>query len=253
MGHIFSKQEVSDILRKASEIQTQKDLYGDREGLSRQELEQLAKEVGIDPDSLQKAIQSKDSVEFKDSFNWISGTSKIQDVAVVEGEVSKENWDEIIREIRKVIGGIGKDSYQRNSFEWEQRLKEIGYRHISLTPKDGQTTIQYVYSWRGIRFMSNMFGFMIPSMFAVGSFADSGYPLLAFILIGTIAGLAGVLATRLFLKPYFEKQKLLMKQTIDVISKKLMPSTASSIVIEEGAYEDSDTLSSQSTDRLQQS
>ncbi|MBO6793759.1 MAG: hypothetical protein JJ895_07610 [Balneolaceae bacterium] len=253
MGHIYSKKEVSDILRKASEIQTQKDLYGDREGLTKEELELLAKEVGIDPDSLHKAIQSKDSVEFNDSFDWISGTSKIQEVAVVEGEVTEDNWDEIIREIRKVIGGIGKDSNQRNSFEWEQRLKEIGYRHISLTPKDGQTTIQYVYSWRGIRFMSNLFGFMIPSMFAAGSLADSGYPLIAFLIAGGLAGLAGVLATRLFLKPYFEKQKTLMKQTIDVISKKLIPSTASSIVIEEGAYEDSDTLSSQPTDRLQQS
>ena len=249
---LFDKSEIRQILKKASEIQTQKDLYGDKDGLTRSELEVLAKEVGIDADSLNKAILTKDSQPISTTFNWLSGTSKVQEVAVVEGEVTEDNWDEIIREIRKVVGGIGKDSVQRNTFEWEQRLKEIGYRHISLTPKDGQTTIQYVYSWKGIRFMSNLFGFMIPSMFAAGSLADSGYPLIAYLLVGGLAGLAGVFATRLFLKPYFEKQKKLMKSTITAISKKVMTSTASSIAFEEGAYEETDTLSSQTTGRIKQ-
>jgi hypothetical protein len=222
---LFTKNEISEILKKASEIQIQKDLYGDKEGLTREELELLAKEVGIDSDSLSKAIETKDSISFATSYNWINGTSKVQEVAIVEGEISEENWDEIIREIRKVIGGIGKDSIQRNTFEWEQRIKEIGYRHISLTPKNGQTTIQYVYSWKGISFISNMFGFMIPAMFAAGSLADTGWPLLAFISIGSLAGFAGIFATRLFLKPYFEKQKNLMDDLFVALRKKLKPSS----------------------------
>jgi hypothetical protein len=32
---LFNKKEISDILKKASEIQTQKDLYGDKDGLTK--------------------------------------------------------------------------------------------------------------------------------------------------------------------------------------------------------------------------
>ncbi len=251
---VFDKKEIQQILKKASEIQTQKDLYGDKEGLTRGELEVLAKEVGIDADSLNQAILNRESDSFNTYYNWIKGTSKVQAVQVIDGEVTKENWDEIIREIRKVIGGIGKDTNQRNSFEWEQRLKEIGYRHISLTPKDGKTTVQYVYHWKGLQFMSNMFGFIFPAIFVAGSVADTGASVLMYLLIGGLAGLTGIMTTRLFLKPYFEKQKKLMTETIQTISRKLqLYVTPATIRVEEDAYGEAGTLSSTHSTRKQES
>ncbi len=248
-GPLFNKKEISQILKKASEIQTQKDLYGDKDGLTQQELVSLAEEVGIDKDSLLEAIANRDVATIDNTFNWIKGTSKVQNIASVDGEISAENWDEVIREIRRVIGGIGKDSNQRGTFEWEQRLKEIGYRHISLTPANGKTRVQYVYSWRGIKFMSNMFGFMIPAMFVAGSLGDSGFPLIAFLAISGIAGIAGVFTTRIFLKPYFEKQKKLMQSTLQAISRTLKSTGSSSIMFEENAYENADTLPSNQKSR----
>ena len=158
----FNKKEISQILRKASEIQTNKELYGDRDGLTSEELINLAAEVGIDETSVLEAIEGRDIEKFNNHFSWWKGTTKIQTIELVDGEISPEIWDDIIREIRRVVGGIGKDMHTRTSFEWEQRMKDIGYRHISLTPQNGKTRIQYVYNWRGIRFISAFFGFIIP-------------------------------------------------------------------------------------------
>jgi hypothetical protein len=249
---LFDKKEIQQILKKASEIQTQKDLYGDKEGLTRSELEVLAKEVGIDADSLNQAILNRESDTFDTTFNWIAGTSKVQDVAVVEGEVNEENWDEIIREIRKVIGGIGKDSRNRDTFEWEQRLKDIGYRHISLTAKNGKTTIQYVYSWQGIKFIAQFFSFIFPFTITAISFDGSTIPFVFAILSASIAGGLGILASRVFLKPFFEKQKRTMKQTIKAISQKLTSREQPKIEIEENAYLEPETSSS-STNRQHES
>jgi len=250
---LFNKIEISAILKKASEIQTQKDLYGDKEGLTEEELVALASEVGIDKDSLLEAITARDDQSFKNTFNWITGTSKVQNITTVSGEINDEIWDEIIREIRKIVGGIGKDSNHRTSYEWEQRLKEIGYRHISLTPIKGKSKIQYVYSWSGIRFMSNLFGFMIPSVFIGGQLEDTGISLIALLSIAALGGLSGVLATRLFLKPYFEKQKRLMQSTIQAISQKLKSISNATILIEEDAYEDVNNLHQSSTNSLKES
>lgn len=137
-GHLFSKKEISEILKKASEIQTQKDLYGDKEGLTENELIALANEVGIEKDSLLEAIQQNDVPEFENKFDWLKGTVTVQDVRLVDGKVNKENWDRIIREIRRTTGGIGETNIQGNTFEWMQRFKDIGTRHISLTTEHGR-------------------------------------------------------------------------------------------------------------------
>lgn len=248
-GPLFNKKEISQILKKASEIQTQKDLYGDRDGLTQQELVSLAEEVGIDKDSLLEAIANRDVATIDNTFSWINGTSKVQDIVTVDGEISAENWDEVIREIRRVIGGIGADSNQRGTFEWEQRLKEIGYRHISLTPANGKTRVQYVYSWRGIKFITGFFSFML--LFAITSISFDGSGIAAAIALGisALVGTVGIFLNRLILKPYFEKQKKLMHSTLQAISKTLKSTGSSGIMFEENGYENADTLPSNQKSR----
>jgi len=206
----YSKKEISKILNIASEIQTQKDLYGDKQGLSEDELLEVANEVGIDRDSLIQALENFENPILDSSFNWITGTSKIQDVSYVDGEISLVNWEEIIQEIRKINGGIGKTIQNGSSLEWEQRMREIGYKHFSFTPKDGKTKIQFVSGWSGLKLISTVlpsfFAFVIAIIFLKGI----GLPKNIAILYAPIASLFGFGLGRLYLKSYYEKQKVIL-------------------------------------------
>lgn len=234
----FSKQEIQKILNKASEIQTQKDLYGDRDGLSEDELLNIAQEVGIDQDSLLQALENFENPVLDSSFKWFSGSSKVQDISYVNGEVTLENWDDIVQEIRKVNGGIGKTSQIGASFEWEQRMKEIGYKHISFTPKDGKTKIQFVAGWSGLKLLSTVlpgfFGFVFGLIFLKGI----GIPKDISVLFAPISALFGIGLGRVFLKSYFEKQKLILSSIKQSVSKLIRNTGNKSnrITLEEGAY-----------------
>ena len=140
----FSKEEISQILAKASKIQAQKELYGDQQGLTEDELIHIAEEAGIDKDSLLEAIQLSDMPEPDSRFSRFMASHKIQDVHIAAGEIDEDTWEDVVQEIRRVTGGIGKISKVGKSFEWEQRLKEIGYKHISFTPQDVHTKNQFV-------------------------------------------------------------------------------------------------------------
>jgi hypothetical protein len=237
-GQVFNKKEISEILKKASEIQTQKDLYGDKEGLTKEELVALAKEVGIDQDSLLQAINQKNIPVFENKFNWFKGTDSVQEIQIFDGEVNQKNWDQIIREIRRTTGGIGETNIQGNTYEWMQRFKEIGTRHISLTTENGKTKVQYVFKWTGLKFMSGFFSAMFLFAFVFISLEGSGIAERLAMLFSFLAGGAGWYLNRLFLKPQFEKKKRTMHRVMEGLKTELANSvsTSHSIVIEEDAY-----------------
>ena len=234
----YSQKEISRILRKASEIQTQKDLYGDKEGLDKKELIALAREVGIDESSLIEALSKYDEPNLEQAFNWLGGTSRIQRITTIDAEITDEIWDEIVQEIRKINGGIGKLIRTSKSFEWEQRMREIGYKHISFTPKDGATKIQYVSSWAPLRFLSL---FMSTFLFGVASlvfFKGIGFPKETAVLFSPIGGILGFSTGMLFLKAKFEKEKARLSSIIGAVSKKILSAKEPEITIEsESIYE----------------
>jgi len=232
-NHIYSKKEISKILNKASQIQTQKDLYGDQDGLTEKEILDLANEVGIDTESLLEAIQTYEKPEFDQKFKMSEITSKIQDVAYVDGEMTPELWDDVIHEIRKVTGGIGKSSQKGKSFEWEQRRKEFGYKHISLSPQNGKTKIQYVHNWTSLKFMILFMSVFLGSVFMLVLLKGLGMPKFTAVLYAPIGGLTAFLGSSTFLKYHFSKEKRRLKNIINAISKKLRSSNNSSIRIED--------------------
>ena len=247
----FNRSEIQDILRKASEIQTQKELYADKDGLTREELIELAKEVGIDKDSLLQAIQQKDIPDFDNIFNWLKGTSGIQDIQLMEGEVTDENWDNIIRKVRSSVSGVGEASKQGNSFEWIQRFKEIGFRHISFIPENGRTKVQYVYKWTGLKFITGFFSFRFVFAIAVLALENSALPKAISILISIAVGGAGSFLNRFYLKPYFERKRKTMLRVMDEIRTELKKLSEPGITIQDPeVYQSDETDSTNPRERI---
>jgi len=231
--HIYSKKEISKILAKASEIQTQKDLYGNKEGLTELELLELAKEVGIDKDSLLEALQNVDTPEFQSTFKWFQASSKIQDISIIDGDVSPELWEEIIQEIRRVTSGIGKSSNSGKSFEWEQRMSEIGYKHISLTPQNGKTKLQYVTNWAPLKYLTLFIPTFLAAVFMLVLLKGLGYPKSTGILFAPLGGIVGFSAGMIYLKYYFNTEKKKLQNIVQSITKKIRGNKSPRINLEE--------------------
>lgn len=228
----FSKEEISKIFAKASKIQTQKDLYGDEQGLTQEELLRVAEEVGIDKDSLIEAIHSPDVPELDSEFNWITATSHIQDVQIVNGEITEESWEKVVQDIRRVTGGIGKLNTVGKSFEWEQRLKEIGYKHISLTPENGTTKIQFVSNWKGLKFLSTFLSFLAGAAITGIALDGTNFADIVYFLLPLLGGSIALGIGRFYLKSYFKKQKSIFKNIIHSVASTLNPKEESQIEIE---------------------
>lgn len=249
-NNTYSRKEISKILSKASEIQKQKDLYGDRDGLTEQELIQLAKEVGIDSSSLLEALQTYDEPEFEKNFNWIKGNSSVQTALKLDGEIDDSTWNKVVQEIRKETGGIGALSKNNTSFEWEQRRRDIGYKHISLTPGEGATEVQIVNSWRGVKFISTFFACLIGFMMTAVSLKGSALSDFALIM-APFGALLGLIPSRIFLSSYFKKQKQQVENLVSRISKVLKKHQAQpQIVIEEESLYSTESVATDNKNRV---
>lgn len=230
----YTKKEISKVLTKASEIQTAKDLYDDQEGLTEEELIHVAEEVGISRQVLLEALHAIDEPDLNEqTYDLIKGTSRIQDVSTVKGEITDEQWEELVLEIRKVTGGIGKINKTGKTYEWEQRKSDFGFKHFSFTPKNGQTKIQMVSSWGPFKklagFLSFFFAFIV-TLIAVKEISGKQLAL----LIAPFVGLGGFAMSRFFLKSYYQKQKTQLSNLSSILSKKIRSfgATQNSIEIE---------------------
>ena len=232
----FNRKEVAKILDKATKIQLKQDSLD--EGLTHDELVELARDSGISEQAILDAIHQFEDPEIETIFDWIKGTSKIQTLEYVKGEISDTDWENTVREIRRVTGGIGKISKNGSTYEWEQRRRDIGYKHLSLTPENGRTHIQYVFNWRGIKSILSIFAIMIPFMFVIGMFKGAGSSDTTSILMAALASLGGLGITRVFLKLYFEKQKAQANKLVEAITKKLRNRQKPAIIIEEKSVRD---------------
>jgi hypothetical protein len=232
----YTKKEFSRILSKASEIQTNKDLYGDQEGLTEEELIHVAEEVGISREALAEALQSADEPDLDEqTYSLLEGTSRIQNSTTVHTEFTDEQWEDLILEIRKVTGGIGKISKTGKTYEWEQRKRDFGYKHFSFTPKDGHTKIQMVSSWGSFKtivgFLSFFFAFIV-TLIAIKEISGKQLAL----MIAPFVGLGGFAMSRFFLKSYYRKQKEQLAKLTLALTKKIrsLDTPSNSIEIEDG-------------------
>lgn len=217
----YSKKEISKILTKASEIQLKKDLYKDQETLSEDDLIHIAEEVGISKEALHEALAKIGEPDLDEqSYSLIKGTSRIQNVSSVKGEINEDQWEDLVLEIRKITGGIGKVNKTGNTYEWEQRKSDFGYKHFSFTPKNGQTKIQMVSSWGPFKkltgFLSFFFAFIV-TLIAVKEMSTKQLAL----IIAPFVGLGGFAMSRFFLKSYYQKQKNQLYKLTTAVSHKI--------------------------------
>lgn len=172
---VFSEQEVSEIIRRAAELQegsaSSSSEY--RPGVTREELERAAAEVGVSPQFLQQAIQEKlAGVQQRQS-----GGLAPEEERVVEGELDPNDYDVVVEQLplrssRKFpVSQIGRSMQAR-------AMTGSGLASVTLHSRNGRTRIR-VKPVLVFEALGSFYPAFLLSVIAGAPMADAGHGALA--------------------------------------------------------------------------
>jgi hypothetical protein len=154
----FSEEEVALIIKRAAELQ-QTEETADEPGnaLTLGEVEQIAKEAGIDPLLIRRAAQSLDRAEVANRPSpWAGAPTRLVFERVVDGEVSSDVYEELIDTVRRTIGDNGVPSVLGKTLAWTSSM-QAGRRRghgrqvdVTVVSRHGVTTIRVEEELRNI-------------------------------------------------------------------------------------------------------
>lgn len=140
--HQFNEKQISAILKRAVEMQETEGVAPGA-GLSLAELQQLAAEAGIDPRYVATAAaELTGGGESGDQVNFWGGPLSLTLERVVEGEIDEVVWEDMVAKIRQAFKDTGKVRSWGHSMEWTHSGRSEVRAHVTVTPRDGRTSIQ---------------------------------------------------------------------------------------------------------------
>lgn len=142
---LFDEREISAILKRAAEIQGA-DGAAPAFGLSLGELQQLAAEAGIDPQSVAAAAAELSPRDADERLNIWGGPLTMTLDRVVKGEVDEAAWEAMVAAIRRTFNNTGTVQPWGQALEWTHNSGGA-QAHVTVTPRDGCTHIQVF--WNG--------------------------------------------------------------------------------------------------------
>ncbi len=212
----FNREEISRILKIASELDQHEEL--EEEGLTHEELRNVAREVGIDAKHIETAIHQLQNHHFEESSpNFIEENFAYRKSNMVEGIIDDSLWEEIVTEIRRINGGIGKTSKLGSTYEWEQRKKNTGYLQVSVTPKNDHSRLRISASYKNF---SNFLG-LLGGLVGFTTFAVLADGLSLEMLIAGIGAFAGWGASRIYLKAWMQRKRKMLRSLSNRLTKVL--------------------------------
>src|SRR5215213_11680812 len=144
----FNEKEVAQIIKRASELQQEESPIESSTGMSLVELEQVAREAGLDPSLVRRAATDLDTrVSDKRPSAFIGAPTALMLERTIDGEVSADEYEALVLEIQRELGGVGSASTFGRSLQWTMRgvdRRRVSSRivQVTVTPRNGRTTIR---------------------------------------------------------------------------------------------------------------
>ncbi len=154
----FNDEEVALIIKRAAELQ-QTEQAADEPGnaMTLAEVEQIATEAGIDPRLIRRAAQGLDRPsESTRPSPWVGAPTKISFERVVDGEISNDDFEPLVNEMRRALGDNGIPSVLGRTLAWTStqgraRRNSRGRQiDVSVTSRGGVTTIRVEEELRNV-------------------------------------------------------------------------------------------------------
>lgn len=218
----FSEEEVALIVKRAAELQqTEETAEEPGNALTLAEVEQIAKEAGIDPRLIRRAAQSLDRPEAGNRPSpWAGAPTKLVFERVVDGEISTDEYEHLIDTVRRALGDNGMPSVLGKTLAWSSsaggsRRRNQGRQvDVTVVSRRGVTTIRVEEELR------NIAGALFGGLVGGGGGGTTGIsvgigmgalhsPAIAGMLWVTVAGGFYVLARTLFGRTAAKREKQL--------------------------------------------
>ncbi len=137
----FTDREVALVLQQASESEDG-DVAAAARGLTLEDLQDIAREVGIAPHAIERAVRELDRTGGRVSA--LGGAPAVRKaVRAVPGELDDEALARLIALVDERADGAGSVSEALGSVRWTSRDRSKSTQ-VSLTPREGETVIHVV-------------------------------------------------------------------------------------------------------------
>lgn len=143
----FNDEEVALIIKRAAELQ-QTERVEPSTALTLSDVEQIAREAGIDPELIRRAALGLDrpAPEARPSV-WFGSPTHLVFERVVEGEIPTDEFEPMVAEIRRSVGDNGIPSVLGRTLSWTsspggRRGPSTRKVDVSVVSRDGLTTIR---------------------------------------------------------------------------------------------------------------
>ncbi len=143
----YDKDEVQEIVKRATEIEANKTASG---AMTIGGVQALAGEVGVAPEvvraaaeSLQTPYVTPGSLAPNRTNHWVAGPTEILFERVVEGELPESEYATVVEEIRRVLRNAGQVSQFGRSFSWIAARGPAIRRdlEVAVSVRRGQTRV----------------------------------------------------------------------------------------------------------------
>ena len=147
-GRRFNEQEVAAIIKRASELQQVESPAESTTGMSLAELEQIAREAGLDPALVRRAASDLDTrVSDRKPSAFLGAPTALVLERTIDGEVPQDAYEAMVLEIQRELGGVGSVSTLGRSLVWtmtgaDRRRVTTRTVQVTVTPRNGRTTIR---------------------------------------------------------------------------------------------------------------
>ena len=143
----YNEKEVADIIKRASELQQLESTSESTTGMSLTELEQVAREAGLDPALVRRAATDLDTrVSDQKPSAFIGAPTNLVLERTIDGELPADEFETVVLEIQRELG-LGQASTLGRSLVWTMQgvsRRRVSSRtvQVTVTPRNGRTTIR---------------------------------------------------------------------------------------------------------------
>lgn len=138
--------EVSRILKRAADLQQAEGAMAPSAGgLTLRELEEIAREVGIDPQYLQRAAAELDTgMAGRSNWTWFTGRPATLTLErTIAGEIPDVAFEALVTQIQRSAGAPGQPSLMGRTLIWHSETANAARSlQVVVTSREGETRIR---------------------------------------------------------------------------------------------------------------
>ena len=143
---LYDEKEVARILERATELQSDRPSpAGGRSGMSLEELESIAREVGIDPVHLKRAARELDTRTPGDDAakGLLGGPLSLVLERTIPGELDESDFEPIVLEIQLHTDSHGLPSLMGRTLSWQaETASKTRTLQVVVSSRNGETLIR---------------------------------------------------------------------------------------------------------------